>query len=170
MKKALHRFTALALIVVLLAGLCLQAFAAWPATGNTSSDYYLTPGILKIAGKQMTEKATGVGGFIRLYMVPEGSQLSAYTMTPTSIDFGDHLAQKDNTTDLKLNQAYDFPSLSNTISQQRTVGQRPFSHWLWKVVAHGQMQRSRNTSVWRSCSQMGSIRSVRQSTKLNLQK
>ena len=108
MKKALHRFTALALIVVLLAGLCLQAFAAWPATGNTSSDYYLTPGILKIAGKQMTEKATGVGGFIRLYMVPEGSQLSAYTMTPTSIDFGDHLAQKDNTTDLKLNQAYDF--------------------------------------------------------------
>ena len=108
MKKALHRFTALALIVVLLAGLCLQAFAAWPATGNTSSDYYLTPGILKIAGKQMTEKATGVGGFIRLYMVPEGSQLPAYTMTPTSIDFGDHLAQKDNTTDLKLNQAYDF--------------------------------------------------------------
>ena len=108
MKKALHRFTALALIVVLLAGLGLQAFAAWPATGNTSSDYYLTPGILKIAGKQMTEKATGVGGFIRLYMVPEGSQLPAYTMTPTSIDFGDHLAQKDNTTDLKLNQAYDF--------------------------------------------------------------
>lgn len=108
MKKALHRFTALALIVVLLAGLCLQAFAAWPATGNTSSDYYLTPGILKIAGKQMTEKATNVGGFIRLYMVPEGSQLSAYTMTPTSIDFGNHLAQKDNTADLKLNQAYDF--------------------------------------------------------------
>ena len=108
MKKTLHRFTALALVLVLLAGLCLQAFAAWPATGNTSSDYYLTPGILKIAGKQMTEKATGVGGFIRLYMVPEGSQLSAYTMTPTSIDFGDHLAQKDNTTDLKLNQAYDF--------------------------------------------------------------
>ena len=46
MKKTLHRFTALALVLVLLAGLCLQALAMWPAPGITSDGDYLDAGTL----------------------------------------------------------------------------------------------------------------------------
>ena len=109
MKKALHRFTALALVLVLMAGLCLQAFAMWPATGTGSSTNYLNAGTLYAAnGKPLTDKTISFGGFVQVYVLPRDAEKDAYTMTPTAIRFGDLIAQKNNTADLQLNQAYDF--------------------------------------------------------------
>ena len=109
MKKTLHRFTALALVLVLLAGLCLQALAMWPATGTGSSTNYLNAGTLYGAnGKPLTDKMINFGGFVQVYVLPKDAAQSAYTMTPTAIKFGNLIAQKNNTADLKLNQAYDF--------------------------------------------------------------
>ena len=108
MKKTLHRFTALALVLVLLAGLCLQALAMWPATGTGSSTNYLNAGTLYANGKPLTDKMISIGGFIQVYVLPQGAAESAYAMTPTAIKFGDLIAQKNNTADLQLNRAYDF--------------------------------------------------------------
>lgn len=109
MKKALHRFTALALIVVLLAGLCLQAFAMWPAPGITSDGDYLDAGTLYGSnGNPIASKTLSIGGFVKLYVLPQGSTKSAYTMTPASVKFNDLPAQRGNKADLKLNQAYNF--------------------------------------------------------------
>ena len=108
MKKTLHRFTALALVLVLLAGLCLQALAMWPATGTGSSTNYLNAGTLYANGKPLTDKTISIGGFIQVYVLPQGAAESAYAMTPTAIKFGDLIAQKNNTADLQLNRAYDF--------------------------------------------------------------
>lgn len=109
MKKTLHRFTALALVLVLLAGLCLQAFAMWPAPGITSDGDYLDAGTLYGSnGKPIASKTLSIGGFVKLYVLPQGSAKSAYTMTPASVKFNDLPAQRGNTVNLKLNQAYDF--------------------------------------------------------------
>lgn len=109
MKKTLHRFTALALVLVLLAGLCLQALAMWPATGTGSSTNYLNAGTLYAAnGKPLTDKMINFGGFVQVYVLPKDAAKDAYTMTPAAIRFGDLIAQKNNTADLQLNQAYDF--------------------------------------------------------------
>lgn len=109
MKKTLHRFTALALVLVLMAGLCLQAFAMWPATGTGSSTNYLNAGTLYAAnGKPLTDKTISFGGFVQVYVLPRDAAKDAYTMTPTAIRFGDLIAQKNNTADLQLNRAYDF--------------------------------------------------------------
>lgn len=109
MKKTLHRFTALALVLVLMAGLCLQAFAMWPATGTGSSTNYLNAGTLYAAnGKPLTDKTISFGGFVQVYVLPRDAAKDAYTMTPTAIRFGDLIAQKYNTADLQLNRAYDF--------------------------------------------------------------
>ncbi len=109
MKKALHRFTALALVLVLLAGLCLQAFAMWPAPGITSDGDYLDAGTLYGSnGNPIASKTLSIGGFVKLYVLPQGSTKSAYTMTPASVKFNDLPAQRGNTADLKLNHAYDF--------------------------------------------------------------
>ncbi|MDD7250091.1 MAG: hypothetical protein SOV32_10715 [Oscillospiraceae bacterium] len=109
MKKALHRFTALALIVAMIAALCLQALAMWPATGTGSSTNYLNAGTLYGAnGKPLTDKTISFGGFVQVYVLPRDAAKDAYTMTPTAIRFGDLIAQKNNTADLQLNQAYDF--------------------------------------------------------------
>lgn len=106
MKKTLQKLTCLALVLVMLFALVLQAAAAWPATGTTNADNYLNAGTLK--GTGVPTKSRSIGGFIELYMVDEGSEKSAYTMTPTSIDFGDLKASKNNKADLVLNKAYDF--------------------------------------------------------------
>ena len=106
MKRTVQKLTALVLVFVMLLALGLQAAAAWPATGVTSANNYLNPGILK--GSGVPTKYTSIGGFARLYLVAEGSETSAYTMTPTSISFGDHNASKNNKADLVLNKAYDF--------------------------------------------------------------
>ena len=83
MKKTLHRFTALALVLVLLAGLCLQALAMWPAPGITSDGDYLDAGTLYGSnGKPIASKTLSIGGFVKLYVLPQGSAKSAYTMTP----------------------------------------------------------------------------------------
>ena len=109
MKKTLHRFTALALVLVLLAGLCLQALAMWPAPGITSDGDYLDAGTLYGSnGKPIASKTLSIGGFVKLYVLPQGSAKSAYTMTPASVKFNDLPAQRGNTADLKLNHAYDF--------------------------------------------------------------
>ena len=109
MKKTLHRFTALALVLVLLAGLCLQAFAMWPAPGITSDGDYLDAGTLYGSnGNPIASKTLSIGGFVKLYVLPQGSTKSAYTMTPASIKFNDLPAQRGNKADLKLNQAYNF--------------------------------------------------------------
>lgn len=109
MKKALHRFTALALVLVLLAGLCLQAFAMWPAPGITSDGDYLDAGTLYGSnGNPIASKTLSIGGFVKLYVLPQGSAEAAYTMTPASIKFNDLPAQRGNKADLKLNQAYNF--------------------------------------------------------------
>ena len=109
MKKTLHRFTALALVLVLLAGLCLQALAMWPAPGITSDGDYLDAGTLYGSnGKPIASKTLSIGGFVKLYELPQGSAKSAYTMTPASVKFNDLPAQRGNTADLKLNHAYDF--------------------------------------------------------------
>ena len=109
MKKTLHRFTALALVLVLLAGLCLQALAMWPAPGITSDGDYLDAGTLYGSnGKPIASKTLSIGGFVKLYVLPQGSAKSAYTMTPASVKFNDLPAQRGNTVNLKLNQAYDF--------------------------------------------------------------
>ena len=109
MKKTLHRFTALALVLVLLAGLCLQAFAMWPAPGITSDGDYLDAGTLYGSnGNPIASKTLSIGGFVKLYVLPQGSTKSAYTMTPASVKFNDLPAQRGNTADLKLNHAYDF--------------------------------------------------------------
>lgn len=109
MKKTLHRFTALVLIVVLLAGLCLQAFAMWPAPGITSDGDYLDAGTLYGSnGNPIASKTLSIGGFVKLYVLPQGSAEAAYTMTPASIKFNDLPAQRGNKADLKLNQAYNF--------------------------------------------------------------
>ena len=85
MKKTLHRFTALALVLVLLAGLCLQALAMWPAPGITSDGDYLDAGTLYGSnGKPIASKTLSIGGFVKLYVLPQGSAKSAYTMTPAS--------------------------------------------------------------------------------------
>ena len=106
MKRTVQKLTALALVFVMLLALGLQAAAAWPATGVTSANNYLNPGILK--GSGVPTKYTSIGGFARVYLVAEGAETSAYTMTPTSISFGDHNASKNNKADLVLNKAYDF--------------------------------------------------------------
>lgn len=103
MKRTVQKLTALVLVFVMLLALGLQAAAAWPATGVTSANNYLNPGILK--GSGVPTKYTSIGGFARLYLVAEGSETSAYTMTPTSISFGDHNASKNNKADLVLNKA-----------------------------------------------------------------
>ena len=62
MKKTLHRFTALALVLVLLAGLCLQAFAMWPAPGITSDGDYLDAGTLYGSnGNPIASKTLSIG-------------------------------------------------------------------------------------------------------------
>ena len=78
MKKTLHRFTALALVLVLLAGLCLQALAMWPATGTGSSTNYLNAGTLYANGKPLTDKTISIGGCIQVYVLPQGAAESAY--------------------------------------------------------------------------------------------
>lgn len=109
MKKTLHRFTALALVLVLMAGLCLQAFAMWPAPGITSDGDYLDAGTLYGSnGNPIASTTLSIGGFVKLYVLPHGSAEAAYTMTPASIKFNDLPAQRGNTADLKLNHAYDF--------------------------------------------------------------
>lgn len=106
MKRTVQKLTALALVFVMLLALGLQAAAAWPATGVTSANNYLNPGILK--GSGVPTRYTSIGGFARVYLVAEGAETSAYTMTPTSISFGDLNASKNNKADLVLNKAYDF--------------------------------------------------------------
>ena len=95
MKKTLHRFTALALVLVLLAGLCLQALAmhgprpASPAIGRLSDAGHAVR--LLTASLSPVKAARVSAALCRLYVVPEGSaKLSAYTMTPASVEFGDH--------------------------------------------------------------------------------
>lgn len=105
-KVSLRGALAMALALVMTLSLTVQAFAAWPATGVTSADNYLKPGVL--SGTGIPAKNDSVGGFIELYIVNEGSDSTAYTMTPTAIDFGNHNASKNNTADLVLNRAYDF--------------------------------------------------------------
>ena len=105
-RRSLRRVLTLLLALVMTLSLTVQAFAAWPATGVTSADNYLNPGVL--SGTGIPAKNGSVGGFIKLYIVNEGSDSTAYTMTPTAIDFGDHNASKNNTADLVLNRAYDF--------------------------------------------------------------
>lgn len=105
-KKAVRRTCCLLLALVMTLSLTVQAFAAWPATGVTNADNYLRAGTLK--GTNVPTKHMSIGGFIELYMVDEGSAASDYTMTPTSIDFGDLKASKNNKADLVMNKAYDF--------------------------------------------------------------
>lgn len=105
-KVSLRGALAMALALVMTLSLTVQVFAAWPATGVTSADNYLKPGVL--SGTGIPAKNDSVGGFIELYIVNEGSDSTAYTMTPTAIDFGNHNASKNNTADLVLNRAYDF--------------------------------------------------------------
>lgn len=106
MKKTIQKLTCLVLVVIMLLAMVLQAAAAWPATGVTNADNYLRAGTLK--GTNVPSKHMSIGGFIELYMVNEGSEADAYTMTPTSIDFGDLKASKNNKADLVMNRAYDF--------------------------------------------------------------
>lgn len=105
MKKALHRFTALALIVVLLAGLCLQTFAMWPGVATDDSDNYLSAGTLYSNGKSLTKNSLSVGGFATVYLLEDGASA---VMTPTSVNFGISVNTKDNTIDLPLGKSYDF--------------------------------------------------------------
>lgn len=109
MKKTLHRLTALALGLVLLAGLCLQAFAMWPgSTSDNSDNYLLDAGVLLANGKPLSNKTIGIGGFVQVYVLPQGAAESAYAMTPTAINFSSLGAQKGNKSDLQLNRTYDF--------------------------------------------------------------
>lgn len=104
--KTSKKLTAILLVFAIVMATCLPATAAWPATGTTNADNYLNAGILK--GADVPTKYRSIGGFIELYIVAEGSEKTAYTMTPTSIDFGSLKASKNNTADLVLNKAYDF--------------------------------------------------------------
>lgn len=125
MKKTLHRFTALALIVAMIAALCIQAFAMWPSPGITSDGDYLDAGTLYGAnGKPIVSTTLSIGGFVKLYVLPQGSTEAAYTMTPASIKFNDLPAQRGNTANLKLNQAYNFSNpvqYNITASDSRTA-------------------------------------------------
>ena len=105
MKKTLHRFTALALVLVLLAGLCLQTFAMWPGVATDDSDNYLSAGTLYSNGKSLTKNSLSVGGFAKVYLLEDGASA---VMTPTSVNFGISVNTKDNTIDLPLGKAYDF--------------------------------------------------------------
>lgn len=105
MKKTLHRFTALALVLVLLAGLCLQAFAMWPGVATDDSDNYLSGGTLYSNGKPLTKNSLSVGGFATVYLLEDGASA---VMTPTSVNFGISVNTKDNTIDLPLGKSYDF--------------------------------------------------------------
>lgn len=105
MKKTLHRFTALALVLVLLAGLCLQTFAMWPGVATDDSDNYLSAGTLYSNGKSLTKNSLSVGGFAKVYLLEDGASA---VMTPTSVNFGISVNTKDNTIDLPLGKTYDF--------------------------------------------------------------
>lgn len=105
MKKTLHRFTALALVLVLLAGLCLQAFAMWPGVATDDSDNYLSAGTLYSNGKPLTKDSLSVGGFAKVYLLEDDASA---VMTPTSVNFGISVNTKDNTIDLPLGKSYDF--------------------------------------------------------------
>ena len=111
-KKPLRSALAMALALVMVLSLAVQAFAAignWPATGDTTVDRYMqNSGTFYNGDTVIAPKYSNFGGFINVYGVPKGSAASAYVMTPTSVDFGDLKSSKNNTVDLELNRAYDF--------------------------------------------------------------
>ena len=111
-KKPLRSALAMALALVMVLSLAVQAFAAignWPATGDTTVDRYMqNSGTFYNGDTVIAPKYSNFGGFINVYGVPKGSAASAYVMTPTSVDFGDLKNSKNNTVDLELNRAYDF--------------------------------------------------------------
>ena len=105
MKKSVRRLGAMVLTLVLVFSLCSQAFAAWPATGDTSVDnYLLLPGTLYSSGTPISSSSYTLAGFVNVYLV-DGSN---FVFTPTSIDFGSLNGQKGNTASLTMGQAYDF--------------------------------------------------------------
>ena len=166
--KPLRRTLSMVLALVMALSLTVQAFAAvgtWPATGTASGDRYLqNSGTFYNGSAVMAPLSANFGGFINVYGVPKDSQPDDYIMTPTSIDFGDLKASKDNKADIVLNRAYDFSSpirYNLTAADGRTFRFIPLQRRP-PVRKPGQKRIPRSCWVWRSCLRIPTISSILQ--------
>ncbi|MGN0720609.1 MAG: DUF5018 domain-containing protein [Anaerovoracaceae bacterium] len=114
MKKYVNRLISALLALVLILAVPVDVFAEWPGNEIANKDNYLCTGTLMAGDTAFSKSTYTVGGFITVYLLPQGAAVSEYKVTPTAIDFSSNplAVQKENTASLEMGVEYD---LSNPV-------------------------------------------------------